>query len=84
MASEQSDFSQILNSLLSVDNAVRKSAEVSHIQKSQFFSLFSSEPCKWIEQKKKKKRVSIVIHILNQVHAAEKTEQKKCPQCAVN
>lgn len=29
MAAEQIDFSQILNSLLSIDNAVRQSAEVS-------------------------------------------------------
>lgn len=29
MAAEQIDFSQILNSLLSVDNAIRQSAEVS-------------------------------------------------------
>lgn len=31
MAAEQSDFSQILNSLLSVDNALRQSAEVSDL-----------------------------------------------------
>lgn len=29
MAAEQTDFSQILNTLLSVDNALRQSAEVS-------------------------------------------------------
>lgn len=29
MAAEQIDFSQILNSLLSIDNAVRQNAEVS-------------------------------------------------------
>lgn len=32
MAAEQTDFSQILNSLLSVDNALRQSAEVSDSQ----------------------------------------------------
>lgn len=31
MAAEQSDFSQILNSLLSAENALRQSAEVSDL-----------------------------------------------------
>lgn len=31
MAAQQTDFAEILNSLLSVDNALRQSAEVSEI-----------------------------------------------------
>lgn len=46
MAAEQTDFSQILNSLLSVDNAVRQSAEVSEFQNLCKCIFFRIERCK--------------------------------------
>lgn len=40
MAAEQIDFSQILNCLLSIDNAVRQSAEVSVFQQKSCWCIF--------------------------------------------
>lgn len=74
MAARQIDFSQILNSLLSGDNAVRQSAEVSvfniHVVASHFFYSY-----KTVEMKRKK--AIIVFHWCLTKHTAKKIQSKK-------
>lgn len=76
MAAEQTDFIQILNSLLSVDNALRSSAEVS--------DLLNQIKCVQYNVKFMKNRINDDQLSASKNSCAIQDEKKKCPQCAVN
>lgn len=69
MAAEQTDFSQILNSLLSVDNALRQSAEVSYL---------NSESNEFL----KKCAIGMKKDVVNVLELVGKTKQKMSAMCS--
>lgn len=82
MAAEQ-NFSQILDSLLSIDNAIRQSAEVSEtisVNEEKIRTHSLGVRC----EREKKTTPSVINRTRNHNDRGRKKCSKKCPQCAVN